>query len=292
MRGFTCILSLFLLLAPLGAFSADLAPVRLATRHGVTPVIELPVRVIELALANAPEPRELKVIDMEGATQLRLITMLESGTDTFDIYFAGHSNERAEKLIQIPYPLTQGLLGLRVLVVKDAQQTPATEADLKQQWQLGSGLNWFDTDILQRGGFNVVESDYDNLWRMLERGRFDAFARGVGEAFVELDIQAQQGRQFTIDPHWLIAYPADFFIYVNKDNPQLAAQIEAGLLNAQANGSLDALYQNHPAITEARTWLANTDYQLIWLDNPYNDGRLPNTPQRYWIPARHFNGLE
>lgn len=291
MRRFALFSMLILLSAGL-SLAADPGPVRVATRLGSTPVIELPLSVIELALANAPQPRELEVVAMGGATQLRLLTMLETGTDEFDLYFAGHSKERAEQLIQLPYPLTQGLLGLRVLVVNDDQPAPSSEAALKQQWQFGSGLNWFDTDVLEHGGFNIVESDYANLWPMLERGRFDAFPRGVAEAFVELDLQAQQGRQFYVSPDWLIAYPADFFIYLNQADAELAAQLQAGYLNAQANGSLDKLYQSHPAIREARDWLNNTDYQLIWLDNPFLEGQLPNIPRRYWIPARHFNNLQ
>lgn len=285
-------LAISLMLTTVTTVFADSEPVRVATRSGITPVIELPIRVIELALANAPEPRELEVVSLDGATQLRILTLLDSDERQFDLYFAGYSAERAEQYIQIPFPLTQGLLGLRVLVVQGEQAAPVTEAALKQQWQLGSGLNWFDTDILQHAGFSVIESDYDNLWRMLERGRFNAFPRGVAEAFVELELQAQQGRQFRISPEWLIAYPADFFIYLNKADTELAAQLQAGLLTAQANGSLDRLYQSHPTITQARQWLNQTDYQLLWLDNPLNDGHLPEIPQRYWIPARHFNNLD
>ncbi|PTY37755.1 hypothetical protein BGP77_14845 [Saccharospirillum sp. MSK14-1] len=270
----------------------DPSVVRVATRFGSHPLSELPISVIRLGLANAPQPRALEIAHLPQVNQLRILSMLENGSADFDLYFSGHTEERAQQLRQIPFPLTQGLLGLRVLVVPE--DTPAVETldQLKQQWIMGSGLNWLDTDILQSNGFRVFESEYANLWPMLARRRFTAFPRGVAEAFAEIEQQAKQGRSFHISPDWLLAYPADYFVYLNRDDEELALQLEAGLITAQANGALDELYRTHPAITEAREWLDHNGYQLIWLVNPLMDGQLPNIPQRYWIPAHHFNKMQ
>lgn len=266
--------------------------VRVATRFGNHPLTELPISVIRLGLANAPIPRELEIVHLPQINQLRILAMLEQGSDDFELYFSGHSEERQQRLRQIPFPLTQGLLGLRVLVVNAGTEETDSLAQLQQNWVMGSGLNWLDTDILQAGGFQVFESEYTNLWPMLERHRFTAFPRGIAEAFVEIKQQAELGRAFTISPNWLLAYPADYFIYLNRDDEELATALEAGLINAQTNGSLDALYRSHPAITEARQWLNNTDYQLVWLDNPLLDGQLPGIPQRYWIPAHRYGQMQ
>lgn len=265
--------------------------VRVATRFGDHPLSELPISVIRIGLANAPQPRQLEVVHLPELNQLRILSMLEQDSDQFDLYFSGHTAERAQRLRQIPFPLTQGLLGLRVLVVTEDTAVPTSPDQLQQNWVLGSGLNWLDTDILRAGGFQVLESEYANLWPMLERGRFSAFPRGVAEAFIEIEQQAQLGRSFRIAPDWLLAYPADYFVYLNRNDETLAAQLEAGLINAKANGALDELYRTDPAIAEARAWLEQTDYQLIWLNNPLLEGQLPAIPQRYWIPAHHFNNL-
>jgi len=277
--------------SPANGAEENPAVVRVATRFNNT-LSELPISVIRLGLANAPQPRELEIVHLPKINQLRILSMLENGNDDFDLYYSGHTEERAQRLKQVPFPLTQGLLGLRVLVVTDNTSPVASIDQLKQDWVLGSGLNWLDTDILQSSGFEVLESEYANLWPMLERHRFDAFPRGLTEAFIEIDRQAELGRSFHISPSWLLAYPADFFVYLNRDDDELAAQLEAGLINAQANGALDELYRSHPSIAEARHWLENTDYQLVWLENPLMDGQLPLIPQRYWIPAHHFNNMQ
>lgn len=271
-------------LAPLAA-----EPLRVATRFGDHPLTELPISVIRLGLAHAPEPRELEIVHLPDVTQKRILTLLENDSPDFDLYFAGHSPERAERFRQVSFPLTQGLLGLRVLVVRPDTEVPTDLDQLKDDWTLGSGLNWLDTRILENGGFRVFESTYANLWPMLHRGRFEAFPRGIGEAFVELEQQTQAGREFRIADAWLLAYPADFFVYLNRSDQELAAQLEAGLASARASGALDELYRSHPTIRQARQWLNHTDYQLVWLDNPLIDGQLPAIPQRYWIPARHFS---
>lgn len=264
------------------------APVRVAVLHANPEVFDFPLSVIRLGLANAPEPREMELVGLDEENQKRILANLESGRADFDLFFSGYSAEREARFLQVDFPLTRGLLGLRVLMTPlPPDQTPASPEALRRDWLIGSGLHWPDTTILEANGFNTFVSAYDNLWAMLERNRIDAFARGVEEALIELDQQARLGRRFRIDSRWLLAYKYDYFIYLNRADTDLAAQLEAGLTRALNNGDLDALFQSHPSVQAARLWLAHEPYRLIQLDNPLLSEQVRHLPDHYWLAPFH-----
>ena len=56
------------------------------------------------------------------------------------------------------------------------------------------------------------------------------------------ELARRPGDGMAIEPTLLLRYPSALYFYVNRDNPALASALERGLNRAQADGSLDRLF--------------------------------------------------
>lgn len=281
--GFLCAFFLYLMSFP-GPSRAD--TVRLALLHGDAEVFDYEISVLQLALDHAPGELELELVPFVDTPQERVFRLLETGSDEFDIFFSGFSTDREMRFLQIDIPISRGLLGHRLLVMQeggtDEAPLPCDLDLLRDAVSIGSGLGWPDTTILTAAGFRVIQSDYQGLWRMLERGRYDAFNRGMHEAFIEVKQQARQGRTFRVEPDLVLVYRFDYFFYVGKGNTDLHRLIEDGLKAAYASGAFMANFANHPAIRTAIDQADPGGRCRIDLQNPLLSERAARIPDQYW----------
>ena len=181
------------------------------------------------------------------------------------------SVERETRLLPIRMPVTKGMLGMRVCLIKKGSQAKFDAISSKEQWQqagltIGQGTHWPDTPILKHNGLSVVTSNnYHSLFAMLDKQRFDCFSRSITEVLAEQEMHDKNG--FEIEHHLLLVYPLPTFFFVSRDNPKLAARIEKGLTAAVDNGSLNDLIKTDYADTFKR--LKIDSRQIIYLDNPF-----------------------
>ena len=129
-------------------------------------------------------------------------------------FFSGFSAEREARFRQIDIPLSRGLLGHRIFITNnDFAENLASITSLKalqDQAIVGSGIGWPDTDIFEAAGFSVQQEVYENLWRMLSKGRINTFNRGIHEAYVEIGIRKPQYENLEVDPHVMVRYRFDY----------------------------------------------------------------------------------
>jgi hypothetical protein len=124
----------------------------------------------------------------------------------------------------------------------------------------------------------VVTAPSDSLLEMTERERFDCFLRGVHEAPAE----AAKYPALAVERELLIVYPFTSFFFVNKDDTQLAADLENGLKKAYADGSFMTYFQNHPAI-QAIFAQANIEQRRRFdIPNPLLTEATRAIPAEYW----------
>lgn len=260
--------------------------IRLALLHGDAEVFDYEVGVLRLALQHAPGNHVLELVSMKDVPQERVFRLLEDGTDRFDVFFSGFSMDREMRFRQIDIPISRGLLGHRVLVMQttaeDVDQLPCDLKDLKETVSIGSGRGWPDTTILNAAGFEVVQSDYQGLWRMLDRGRYSAFNRGLHEAFIEVEQQARLGRSFLVERNLILVYRFDYFFYVAKQNKALAQILEDGLNAAYESGAFMEYFNSHPAIRAAIDQANPAQRCRIELENPLLSDRAARIPDKYW----------
>jgi Bacterial extracellular solute-binding proteins, family 3 len=215
-------------------------------------------------------------------SQARWISMLQKDTSNFVIWTMTDS-QREQQLRPIRIPLSKGLFGYRVLVIRKQEQVRFDQVkniDDLANFIGGQGTHWPDTRILKANGLKLVTAENtESLFRMIEAKRFDYFPRGTSEAWFEL--LERKENNLTVEKNLLFYYPADIYFFVNKNNEALANRIEKGLEILIDNGEFDRFFYSHPRVSTAFNKLK--DRRLIKLKNPYLPPETPVDNPRYWI---------
>ena len=176
-------------------------------------------------------------------------------------------------LVYVRFPIHLGIVSYRICFVSPQQKAAVSKVTgLKglRQFTFGQGKGWLDVDILRYAGMEVVEVEgYEKLFKMVARGRFDLFCRGVSELRSE-QLTHKEMTDLLVDDALLIYYPLPRVFYTNPNNREALKRVERGLQLAWQDGSLQALWRKSfgPAIAFAKL----SQRRLLRLDNPFLDG--------------------
>lgn len=201
-----------------------------------------PIEVLKLALSYSDTRYQIVLSDNE-MLQRRALTQLARG-EGIDVAGSMTSVDREEVLLPIRIPVYKGLIGWRLAIIN--RHTPAILESVKNLRQLkglvaGQVHDWPDTFILKSNGLKVhAGSNYPGLFKMLSQKRIDYYPRSVIEIWRELD--GGNYKELMVDPYVLIYYPAAFYFFVNKENQNLADDIQSGLEMILRNGKFDDLF--------------------------------------------------
>ena len=195
--------------------------------------------------------------------------------------------ERKRKLIPVRIPVDRGLLGYRVLLIREGDQARfdqiRTLEDLKSI-QFGLLPTWSDARIMRSAGLSVVDGDsYDGLYRMLVAKRFDAFSRGITEVIKDFERSKSISPGLAIERHMLLHYPMPVYFWFpdDKDGHRRADRVREGLAGMVADGSLAAMIRER-----YRADLADLDItgrRVVDVPNPLLDGQDPLNDDRLWF---------
>ena len=222
----------------------------------------------------------------------RGLALLQEGR--IDVVSVPTTLRRERELRAVRFDILRGLLGYRVLLIRKQRQAEFAAvrslAELRR-FRLGLGSHWADLSLLQYNGFQVMATPrYESLFAMLARGRFDAFPRGVNEAWQELAEQQGTFPDLRVEPTLALYYPWPVYFFVRRDNQPLADRLHRGLMRAQADGSLQRLFMEHHGNLLQQANLAKR--RLLFLSNP---GLPPGTPKAdtsWWLPAAQSAALD
>lgn len=151
-------------------------------------------------------------------------------------------------LITIDIPILQGMLGKRhVIVRRDRLQEFASLSSVQQLqgFTAGLGFDWIDQLFFEHNQlpFNTG-TDINQLFTMLQHGRFDYLPLGVVEARPAL-AKSGLADELAIVDKLLIHYPLPVYIQVSANKPRLAERLRFGLQKAKDDGSLDKLFNQY-----------------------------------------------
>jgi ABC-type amino acid transport substrate-binding protein len=218
-------------------------------------------------------------------TEARGMALLQQ--KRIQITFVPTSRKREESFRAVPIPLDQGLLGLRLLLIKAASQPRfdrlQNETELREKMLGGFNTNWSDYEVYGNNGLKVLPATkYETLFKMLESGRFDYFSRGLIEVWSELENFKGQYPDLQVENRFAFYYNIPVYFFVHKDNEQLAQRIEVGLQRIQASGAFSKLFQAHYGEHIARAKLDKR--QIIILQSPQGPQGIP-VVKPFWWPA-------
>lgn len=271
-----CILSLF--------SHADTLRVQAPTDENGT----YSVAMLKLALSKYDNNHTLEFVDTSNHTQTR--TFGDVANNKLDITWTATDQELENQMEPIRIPLYKGLLGHRILIIRNGDQARfdkvKTFDDLKQ-FTFGQGKTWPDYKILTANGLKAVPAmKYESLFFMLDGSRFDAFPRGVQEPWAE--IQRHPQLQLTTEKRIMFVYRMPFYLFTNKAHAKLARELEQGFDRAIADGSFDKLFYSSPTVHSVME-NANLDSRLIFeLKNPTLPKQTPVDHPEYWLNIEEF----
>lgn len=209
--------------------------------------------LLELALNHSSVPFELENIPVKLGNSARAIRFIEQGK--FDVG-AFHTTRYLEQtLLPVRIPVFKGVVGLRLPLIRTANSADfariTTLKDL-QHWVAVQGFNWPDSAVLTENGLPLqTGSDLAQMRRLVLNERADYFPRSVMEIWEEEQIYSLAG--LVVEQSLVIYYQSACYFFVNKNKPELAAAIEAGLERAIADGSFDDLFNRYfgPSLEKA-----------------------------------------
>ena len=220
-----------------------------------------------------------------NVTPDRGLTLLQSRR--IDVVSLPATPEREQLFRAVPVDIMRGLLGYRVLLIRKQRQADFSAIRSLEQlrnFSVGFGSQWADLPILQHNGLNVVATpQYQNLFAMLDKGRFDAFPRGLNEAWHEVEERTISQPDLVVESSLLLYYPYPVYFFVNRDDKALAERLERGLARAQADGSMRRLFLQYHAEALRQANLAQR--HLISLENPLLPSGFHEPDTSWWLPA-------
>jgi len=191
-----------------------------------------------------------------------------------------------DKIIPVRFPIDRGLLGFRVLEIREGDQgrfDPIANLDDLKTMRIGSMGFWGDTAIMRNAGLTVVTgASFEGLFKMMEAGRCDAVTRGYGEALREMNERPWGNAAIAIERHLLLRYPMPVYYWFRNtpDGRQSAARVEAGLWAMQADGSFEAFFRKQ--FSETITRIEHDRRLVVELDNPLLGDQEPLKDKRLW----------
>lgn len=282
-RAIPIIFSLFTL-AALAPFVMAQPATRITVMPAVTDIDRYSVRMLTLALARSDTKYDI-VADAESGqrTQGRYIEDLRAGR--IDVMWAASDAAIEAQVPPVRIPLLKGLLGHRIFLIHKNSQHKFdainTLEDLKKI-KFGQGATWADTNILESNGLTVVKTQkYDNLFHMLDGGRFDAFPRGVQEPWGE--VNKIPGLELAIEKRLMLVYKMPFYLFVAPDNKTLARDIEKGFNEMIADGSFENEFLNDPSIKKVIELADLKNRKVFYLDNPALPKATPVDRAELWL---------
>lgn len=209
------------------------------------------------------------------------------GGRRFDIVDSTVNPKRDEQLQPIRFPIYRGLMGYRVMVIREGDQQRFDHIrkvkDLRSI-TIGAGFNWFDLQLVEEQKVPTVTAvDLETLYRMLPAGRFDAILRGSQEILIDKVRLNPKGHQ--VEEKLVLAYPLPVNYYVKKNNTALAARVRTGLEAAFKDGSFQTFFDSHKLIRETMELVKLKDRHFMYLCNPTLPENVPLENPEYWFKA-------
>ncbi|WP_132434625.1 type 2 periplasmic-binding domain-containing protein [Natronoflexus pectinivorans] len=177
--------------------------------------------------------------------------------------------ENREKIV-IHKPIMKGLLGFRVLIINEEDQTTFSEASNARNLKNlrhGIPLTWADAELFRSNGFSVVEEgDFDGLFDDLKSRKFDYTAFGANEVNDVFQERAAKTSGLKIEDNIIIYYPFPLLFYINPNNKLLAERVKRGLEIISENGTLNLIFEKH--YSEILSSINFTSRVVFELENP------------------------
>ena len=204
--------------------------------------------------------------------------VFNTGTDIL-VTVAGNTKFAQHKKIVIPQAISKGLLGYRLLIIKQDKRDKFQQINTaKQMQQLTAGIpaTWADADLFRANNYTVCEKGvFSEIFQRLKNNDCDYVALGANEIEQAFTDMAEPLGDLIIEPSLMLYYPFPLVFYLNPQQVELAARVKVGLQYIINNGQLDAIFQQYNSNIVDRLRLKQR--KIFNLNNPI----LPQTMDNF-----------
>ncbi len=184
----------------------------------------------------------------------RLLIALKEG-DEVHVVAEAPKAAWVNELLLVRIPIRKGIQGYRLFFINKQDQATLSALKTFEEFKAlatGSGRGWSTTRVLREAGFNVVVgNNYEGLFTMLERGRFQTFGRGVNEIEAEYLAQKEAHPNLAIDTELVLHIPLPTYFFISPKRPDLKKRIEQGLWRLIKSGKFEAYFlAQHQALID------------------------------------------
>jgi hypothetical protein len=252
---------------------------------------EYPLQLLSMALDQTGVNYQLNPSD-SFMSKSKALDRLKDNRE-INIIWGMTNNQREKDLLPIRIPIFKGLIGWRLLLIRQDMAERFTyigQLDHLIKLIPLQGRDWPDTKILQSNGFDVItERTQSALMNMLGNAQGDFFPRSIIEVWEELANNKVE-EQIQIQPSLGIYYPAAIYFFVNKKSVPLANLIERGLEKAIENGKFEALFiKNYKAYIDNAQIEDRTFYPL---ENAFLPVKTPLSRKELWFDGKLNSSTE
>lgn len=262
-----------------------------APRNGFDPVHDYIIDLTRLILSKNSHlypQQELELTHFKEMTPGRATALLDH--NDVDIIWSGTNNLRELSYSPIRIPLFRGLLGYRVLLIRQEDKEKFSQIKTPKQLQqliACQGAQWADSDILEDNGYLVLRvADFHSMYKMLSKKRCDYFPRAIFEGYAEQKAAMESFTNIILMDDLILNYKLPCFYFVKKNNIELAQRIESGLYTALSDGSYMNLMRKHH-ITKHLFPLAQWQSKRYFeLSNAAIDNESPKQHYQFWLDLK------
>lgn len=213
-------------------------------------------------------PYEFRTVDGNMSPGRALISMHEG--ELINTFIAPSNEEWNKNTIAIKIPVRQGLLSYRLLLVNKSSLDKFSKVkNIEDLSKLSAGLHhdWVTTGIFKQAGMKTVTAhNYEGLFLMLSRARFDYIPRAIYEIYDELNTRQDQLKNVVVEPTIALYIPMVSYVYISPNQPRLAKRIETGLKKLITTGEIKDILNKYYAEDIERADLKNRT--IIKINNP------------------------
>jgi len=233
-----------------------------------------------------------RMVPSERMTEQRQTFELKNKTGKLTVMYLSTTPDFERSLVGVHIPVDKNLGGYCVFLIRKGEQRRfdgVKSLDDLRKFSYGLGLGWIDVDILRANRFNVVTgSNYDGLFEMLARKRFDVFLRAAVEVLDEHDRRKERLKDLDIEKDIVFYYPLPMYFWFPKteEGRRLAARAEEGMRMMIADGTYDRIFDKYQRWKIERLRLK--DRRIFRIENPFVGPETPFADKRLWFDPKTY----
>ena len=173
--------------------------------------------------------------------------VFSNGTDVLTT-IAGNKKFNAKPTIKIDRPLCKGLLGYRILIIRQQDSEKFSKIDATTLKSLIAGIpaTWVDADLFRANQYKVLEQgSLQDILQLLKGKQCDYVSLGANEVHSLFAQIAAPLKGLIIESNIVLQYPFPLVFYVHPDKEELAQDIETGLDIISKTGDFNTLFESH-----------------------------------------------